>query len=53
MGVAAVAAGADGLMVEMHPHPEAALSDAEQAISPETLRSLVTRVDRVYAALHS
>jgi 3-deoxy-7-phosphoheptulonate synthase len=53
MGIAAVAAGADGLIVEMHPHPEQALTDADQAISPETLRSLITRVDRVYAALHS
>jgi 3-deoxy-7-phosphoheptulonate synthase len=53
MSVAAVAAGADGLIVEMHPHPEHALTDADQAISPETLRSLITRVDRVYAALHS
>jgi 3-deoxy-7-phosphoheptulonate synthase len=53
MSVAAVAAGADGLIVEMHPHPEQALTDAEQAISPETLRSLVTRIDRVYTALHS
>ncbi|HEY7849867.1 MAG TPA: 3-deoxy-7-phosphoheptulonate synthase, partial [Ktedonobacterales bacterium] len=52
MSVAAVAAGADGLIVEMHPHPEQALTDAEQAISPDTLRTLIARVDRVYAALH-
>jgi 3-deoxy-7-phosphoheptulonate synthase len=53
MGIAAVAAGADGLLVEMHPHPEQSLTDADQAIDPETLRSLITRADRVYAALHN
>ena len=51
MGVAAVAAGADGLLVEMHPYPAQALTDADQAIDPMTLRSLITRADRVYAAL--
>jgi 3-deoxy-7-phosphoheptulonate synthase len=52
MSVAAVAAGADGLLIEMHPHPTQSLTDAEQAISPQTLRSLIERADRVYAALH-
>lgn len=35
MALAAVAAGADGLIVEVHCHPEAALSDAAQALYPE------------------
>lgn len=52
MGVAAIAAGADGLIVEMHPRPSESLSDADQAITPATLRSLIDRADRVYAALH-
>ncbi len=52
MGVAAIAAGADGLIVEAHPHPSESLSDADQAISPETLRTLIDRADRVYRALH-
>ncbi len=34
MGVAAIAAGADGLIVEMHPRPTESLSDADQAITP-------------------
>ncbi len=51
MGIAAVAAGADGLLIEMHPHPDQALTDADQAIDPKTLRSLIARADRVYAAL--
>jgi 3-deoxy-7-phosphoheptulonate synthase len=51
MGVAAIAAGADGLIVEMHPHPDAALSDADQTIDPATLRALVTQAQSVRAAL--
>ncbi len=51
MGVAAVAAGADGLLVEAHPHPEQALSDAEQALTPDQLRVLVERARAVQAAL--
>lgn len=31
----------DGLMVEMHPHPEAALTDAAQQLSPADLRTLL------------
>ncbi len=51
MGVAAIAAGADGLLVEMHPHPEQALSDADQAILPDMLRTLIRRAHAVRAAL--
>ncbi len=53
MGVAAIAAGADGLLVEMHPHPDQALTDADQAITPATLGSLIARAERVYNALHT
>jgi 3-deoxy-7-phosphoheptulonate synthase len=51
LGVAAIAAGADGLMVEMHPQPGESLSDAVQAIDPEELRTLSERIRRVWAAL--
>ena len=51
MGVAAIAAGADGLIVETHPHPEQALTDADQAITPEALTSMIARIERVSAAL--
>jgi 3-deoxy-7-phosphoheptulonate synthase len=51
MGVAAIAAGADGLLVEMHPHPEAALSDAEQAITPAQLATLIAQASAVRAVL--
>ena len=41
MSRAAVAAGADGIMVEVHPHPEEAWSDGAQSLKPETFRLLV------------
>jgi 3-deoxy-7-phosphoheptulonate synthase len=51
LGVAAVAAGADGLMVEMHPNPDASVSDAAQAIAPAELRALIERVRAVRSVL--
>ena len=51
MGVAAIAAGADGLMVEMHPRPDESLSDAAQTIDAATLRALATQSRSVRAAL--
>ncbi|MCI0393738.1 MAG: 3-deoxy-7-phosphoheptulonate synthase [Chloroflexi bacterium] len=48
---AAVAAGADGLLVECHPDPGAALSDGEQALPLEWLPQLVNEAGRVAAAL--
>jgi 3-deoxy-7-phosphoheptulonate synthase len=41
LAMAAVAAGADGLLVECHPEPERALCDSAQAISPRTLAEIV------------
>ena len=41
LAMAAVAAGADGLLVECHPDPASALCDAAQAISPLTLAEIV------------
>lgn len=38
---AALAAGADGLMVEVHPYPELALSDAKQQLNPEEFEELL------------
>jgi len=36
-----VAAGADGLMVEVHPCPEAALSDGDQSLTPQAFAALM------------
>ena len=43
---AAMAAGADGLIVESHPNPTESISDADQAISLDTLKSIVGNVKR-------
>lgn len=48
---AAIAAGADGLIVEVHPNPAEALSDGAQSLTPENYRLLVEQVRRVAAAV--
>jgi len=48
---AAVAAGADGLLVEIHPDPEAALSDGDQSLPLDMLPDLVANVQRIAAAM--
>jgi 3-deoxy-7-phosphoheptulonate synthase len=44
MARAAVAAGADGLMVEVHPHPERALSDGAQSLYPDQFREMMAQI---------
>jgi len=51
MSRASVAAGADGLMVEVHPEPERALSDGEQSLDPEGFRSLMDGLRPIARAL--
>ncbi|HHW61251.1 MAG TPA: 3-deoxy-7-phosphoheptulonate synthase [Syntrophomonadaceae bacterium] len=41
MAMAAAACGADGLIIEMHPHPEEAWSDGPQSLVPEQLSHLI------------
>lgn len=48
---AAVAAGADGLIVEVHHDPAAAICDGEQALSEANFRALIAQVARVAAAV--
>jgi 3-deoxy-7-phosphoheptulonate synthase len=51
MAVAAVAAGADGLIVEVHPDPEKALSDGFQALTPAAFRQMVADCRNVATAV--
>jgi 3-deoxy-7-phosphoheptulonate synthase len=51
MALAAVAAGADALMVEVHNSPELAKSDGEQALLPDEFADLVRRVRAVAEAV--
>jgi hypothetical protein len=46
-----VAAGADGLIVEVHPQPKEALSDGDQSLTPELFARLVERCDAVARAV--
>jgi 3-deoxy-7-phosphoheptulonate synthase len=44
---AGIAAGADGLIIEVHPHPELAWSDGAQSLKPEKFAQLVTQVRKI------
>jgi 3-deoxy-7-phosphoheptulonate synthase len=48
---AAVAAGADGLIIEVHPNPAEASSDGEQSLKPQRFAELMVEVGRVAAAV--
>ena len=47
MALAAVAAGADGLIIEVHNHPEAALCDGAQSITPLLFHRLMEKVRKI------
>ncbi|MCS6776330.1 MAG: 3-deoxy-7-phosphoheptulonate synthase [Chloroherpetonaceae bacterium] len=51
MARAAIAAGADGLMVEVHPDPERALSDGAQSLTPKQFSTLMMELRRVAEAV--
>ena len=48
---AAIAAGADGLMLEVHPNPEEALSDGPQSLLPKKFRQLMAELRPIAAAV--
>lgn len=47
MAVAAVAAGADGLLIEVHPNPSEALCDGPQSLTPGNFHSLMQQIEAV------
>ena len=51
MARAALAAGADGLLVEVHYKPEDALCDGDQSLNPEEFSSMMTELQKVAAAV--
>ena len=51
MARAAVAAGADGLLIEVHPEPDRALSDGAQSLYPDQFAQLVRELRAVAAAI--
>jgi 3-deoxy-7-phosphoheptulonate synthase len=51
MARAAVAAGADGLLIEVHPHPDRALSDGAQSLYPDQFERLMKEVRLIAEAI--
>jgi len=51
IALSAIAAGADGIMVEVHPDPSAALSDGPQSLRPEKFTELMRAAAQVAAAV--
>lgn len=47
MARAAVASGCDGLIIEVHPHPEAALSDGDQSLTPKNFNALMEELGAI------
>jgi 3-deoxy-7-phosphoheptulonate synthase len=53
MSLAAVAVGAAGLIVEVHPNPEKALSDGHQSLTPEQFAELTEECMALRALINS
>jgi len=51
LSLASIAAGADGIMVEVHNHPEHALSDGPQALLPEMFKRLVVETRAIHKVM--
>ncbi len=51
MAMAGIAAGADGLIVEVHPDPDSAMCDGPQTITPATLAQIQQGVEALHGAL--
>jgi len=51
LALAGIAAGADGIIVEVHPNPEVALSDGRQSLTPEGFGQMMDQLRPVAAAL--
>lgn len=51
LSLASIAAGADGLIVEVHQTPETALSDGQQSLKPEKFKNLISKCRKVAEAI--
>ena len=52
MAMAAIAAGADSLMIEVHPNPAKALSDGPQSLTPERFDEVMEQLAVIGQAVH-
>ena len=53
MSRAGIAAGADGLILEVHPDPDSALCDGRQSITPEQLQAIIIEMRLMHLLLAS
>ncbi len=51
MAKAAVAVGADGLLIEVHTNPEEAVSDGEQSLKPDAFKKLMSELKPIAKAV--
>ncbi len=51
LALAAVAAGADGLIIEVHPTPETALCDGKQSLRPDKFASMMEKINQLYSMM--
>ena len=51
MARAGVAAGADGIMIEVHSNPEEALCDGEESIKPAKFKALMEEMKKIAAVI--
>jgi 3-deoxy-7-phosphoheptulonate synthase len=51
MALASIAAGCDGIMVEVHPTPDEALSDGPQSLNFEQLQDLTKSINKLNLAM--
>lgn len=51
LACAAIASGIDGIIVEVHPDPENAMTDADQQITPKVFKETVDRIKKIYSAI--
>ena len=51
LSLAAIAAGADGLIIEVHPNPKVAMSDSAQQLTPESYSKLYDDIKKVAYAI--
>jgi 3-deoxy-7-phosphoheptulonate synthase len=52
MSLAAVAAGSDGIMIEVHPDPKEALCDREQLLTLSEFDGLAQKIRKMYRAMN-
>ncbi len=53
MALASIAAGSDGLMIEVEENPDKAVCDKEQTIDLETLKRIIYKINKIYSSINN